>query len=598
MSPTTEERLSSQLRNWYLAGLRKKAFAATHELTPFTLIEADRQFIETLIASSAKAETSESDSQPARRLKSANQPGYWLYFLVFWIGLLLCIGIVLAVQSADSVETAASLIQTIFLTLCFQRSSNEAWSAPSLKTLFVGVFFLCPLLGAAMRPVVLRMRTQTLCLGLAMLSMAPVALGIIALREAALGGLVQEKFVTLLAGVLGWQCIFSTIILFLLQSTVLDPIFGAMNRLQLSGGIGNLPDAIASLQRERLELQNRERAIVDAAEEMICCLSGDFRFISVSMASEKILGYLPSELTGRNVAELSLADESEKLLLFLRRVKNSQEGTTFESRMLTKFAKPVDLRWEADWSESESCYFACARNITDIKNLERAKREFVAMIGHDIRVPVGSVLLGIQSVGQGIFGEIPQAASKTLMRLENSLARLIALINELLDFEKAAAGKMSVALQKVDLSEILSAVIVDTTDFSAKKSIKLEFSPRPVTIMGDAQKLHRVFLNLISNAIKFSNNDSSVEVTVSAEPEFVEVRVTDHGCGMSADNQRLVFERYERLDAEKSAVEGTGLGLAIAKAIVEAHDGMIGVESSPGNGSTFWVTLPIARVQV
>jgi PAS domain S-box-containing protein len=371
-----------------------------------------------------------------------------------------------------------------------------------------------------------------------------------------------------------------------------------MNRLQVSGGLRNLSDSIAGLQRERLELQNRERAIVDAAEEMICCLSGELKFISVSMASEKILGYLPSELTGKNVADFALADESEKFLLFFRRVKSNQEGTTFEGRMLTKFAKPVDLRWEADWSESESCFFACARNITDIKNLERAKREFVAMIGHDIRVPVGSVLLGIQSVARGIFGEIPQAASKTLIRLENSLARLIALINELLDFEKAAAGKMSVSLQQVDLSEILSAVVVDTTDFSAQKGIKLQFSPRPVTIMGDAQKLHRVFLNLISNAIKFSNKDSSVEIMINIEPDFVEVKVTDHGWGITAANQRLVFERYERLDAEKSAVEGTGLGLAIAKAIVEAHDGMIGVESSPGSGSTFWVTLPIARAHV
>ncbi|MBY0549334.1 MAG: PAS domain-containing sensor histidine kinase [Candidatus Obscuribacterales bacterium] len=593
MAPTSEARLSSKLRNWYLAGLRKKAFAATHELTPMTLIEADRQFIESLIAESADSHTAGTalPSGPVQKSKDFVFVIAWLAIMLGTAGVSLCI-------SPDPPLTLQLIFHATLGLLMFNGPTAANGANLGVTGVSVIAFFVVPLCTVLVRVLQSRTMPTGVVVGFIILMVSPVILAIlavIALRTES--GASADAVYRTAGAILAWQCVISTIFGAALYRGACQPLTRAYRQLGPGqrGNLQGLTATISDLQRERLEYESRERAIVDAAEELICCVNAELRIFSVSKSCEKTLGYLSAELVGRQLNEMCFPDDVDRLTHFFKRVRTEEGSHAFETRMISKSGKPVDLLWSADWSESEDCYFICARNVTDQRNLERAKREFVAMIGHDIRVPVGSVLLGVESVAQGYFGEIPQTAAKTLDRLQNSLRRLIELINELLDFEKASAGKMSVTMKRMDLSEVLNTVILDAADLSTKKNIQIKYEAAPIEIKGDAAKLNRVFLNLLSNAIKFSNNDSLVELTVNVESDFVEVRVRDHGRGISPEYQLLVFERYERIDAEKSAIEGTGLGLAIAKAIVEAHAGMIGVESAIGEGSTFWVTLPYER---
>lgn len=592
MAPTSEARLSSKLRNWYLAGLRKKAFAATHDLTPMTLIEADRQFIETLISESAGSqESSRPVTNEAARKASRNEDAFlvvgWLTALLASAGVSLCL-------SPDPTQALQLIWRATLGLLLFNGPTAANWTNLGPTGLIVAtVFFVVPLFGIAAR--VLQSRTMPAedFVWFSGLLVSPVILAVLAINTLQTESGSSADVVYRTAGALiAWQCVISTLSGVALYRRVCLPLSSALRQLEPGSTVQGLSATMAKLQHERLEYESRERVIVDAADELICGVNIDLRIFSASPYCEKTLGYLPAELVGRQLTDLCFQDDIDRFTHFFKRVRAEGGAHTFENRMLSKSGKPVDFLWTADWSEAETCFFICARNVTDQRNLERAKREFVAMIGHDIRVPVGSVLLGVESVAQGYFGEIPQTAARTLDRLQGSLRRLIELINELLDFEKASAGKMSVTMNQMDLSEVLKIAILDAADLSSKKNIQIKYDAAPIKINGDAAKLNRVFLNLLSNAIKFSNNDSLVELTVIVEPDFVEVRVRDHGWGISPEYQRLVFERYERIDAEKSAVEGTGLGLAIAKAIVEAHAGMIGVESAIGEGSTFWVTLP------
>lgn len=404
----------------------------------------------------------------------------------------------------------------------------------------------------------------------------------------------------LIAFLCAWQLIAGTIALNLFAREFL--------RLRaLSGRLGNLLEndtapkvfslarlerLILELLRSRQEFVNRERAIAEAASEIVCSLNEDLRLIGVNAFAQSLLGRPSIELIGKHLADLVLPEDADRTSKLIRSARQEASAVTFENRALVKGGKAADLQWSIEWSQSQNCYFACARDISDQKTLERAKREFVAMIGHDIRIPLGAALLSLETTTMHGYGEVPEWLSSILDRILRSLARLVTLINELLEFEKMSAGKMKLELRRVNVEELLQPVIADIRELATRRKIEIKCTVPPITVDADPGKLSRVFLNLISNAIKFSPENTTIEVTATQEPEFVEIRVKDHGPGIAAEYQQLVFERYERIDSQGSAIEGTGLGLAITKAIVQSHQGMIGVESVPGSGSTFWITLP------
>jgi signal transduction histidine kinase len=215
------------------------------------------------------------------------------------------------------------------------------------------------------------------------------------------------------------------------------------------------------------------------------------------------------------------------------------------------------------------------------------------MLGHDIRIPLASALLTVQALEHGIYGEVTESTEHMLREVELSLKRLVKLLEELLEFEQFSSGTMRLELAPLSTEQLVSQAISELSGQAQKKKIAIEAGGDKVELDGDQGKLLRVLVNLISNAVKFSPAGTKVTVlTKRSRSGSVELRVKDEGPGIAPEYQKLVFERYERLEST-SHEQGSGLGLAIAKSVVESHGGMIGVESVVGEGSTFWFTLPL-----
>jgi PAS domain S-box-containing protein len=227
-----------------------------------------------------------------------------------------------------------------------------------------------------------------------------------------------------------------------------------------------------------------------------------------------------------------------------------------------------------------------------LRELDVMKDEFVALVSHELRTPLTAIKGYTELVLDGTAGEINDEQSSMLMAIDRSSARLFRLINDLLFVAQVNAGKLSVAIDDVDLAAVAREAIEDARPRAAAADVALEFEIASIpTVKADRIRLGQVFDNLISNAIKFTPPGGRVGLTISMVGEEAIVVITDSGMGMSSEDQQRLFTRFFRTkDAAK--IQGTGLGLTITKAIVDAHHGSISVESEVGAGSSFTFTVP------
>jgi signal transduction histidine kinase len=179
--------------------------------------------------------------------------------------------------------------------------------------------------------------------------------------------------------------------------------------------------------------------------------------------------------------------------------------------------------------------------------------------------------------------------------LEKSGRHLLALINDVLDLSKIEAGQLTLALSEYSMSDVVQTVVTAVEALAAEKRLALKVTVAPDLPLGrgDERRIGQVLLNLVGNAIKFTEL-GQVRVEVSATDGAFRVAVADTGPGIAPEDQEKIFEEFQQVDSSSTRKKGgTGLGLSIAKRIVEMHGGRIWVDSSPGKGSTFWFTLPV-----
>jgi signal transduction histidine kinase len=226
------------------------------------------------------------------------------------------------------------------------------------------------------------------------------------------------------------------------------------------------------------------------------------------------------------------------------------------------------------------------------KRNEQLKADFVAMVSHDLRTPLTSTQLFISLLTQPIMDgiDVPTKAKKA----EIEIARLIRLINNLLDLEKAE-GKVGfeVLIDSVPLSAVIQQAVAAVEDYGKQSNVKIEAPKTDLVVDADEDKIVQVLVNLVSNAIKFSPPQSTVRIEIKSDPEYIEISIIDSGRGIPKQFHQAIFDRYKQVTvADERLKGGTGLGLAICKIIVELHGGKIGVESEEGQGSRFWFRLP------
>ena len=229
-----------------------------------------------------------------------------------------------------------------------------------------------------------------------------------------------------------------------------------------------------------------------------------------------------------------------------------------------------------------------------LEEASKHKSQFLANMSHELRTPLNAIIGYTELILDGIYGETPEKTLTVLKRVESNGRHLLGLINDVLDFSKIEAGQLKLALAEYSMKDVVHKVYSAVEPLAAKKNLgfKLDVPPDMPAGHGDEQKLTQVLLNLVGNAIKFTDT-GEVAIKVAPANGSFSVAVHDTGPGIDPANQEKLFEEFQQADNSiTKAKGGTGLGLAISRRIIEMHGGRLWVDSSPGNGAVFTFTIP------
>ena len=236
-----------------------------------------------------------------------------------------------------------------------------------------------------------------------------------------------------------------------------------------------------------------------------------------------------------------------------------------------------------------------ARTIEELEIASRHKSQFVANMSHELRTPLAAMLGYAELMEEGIYEPLGEKSLAALTRIRSNGKHLLGLINTVLDIAKIESGQFTLNMQEYSIETVVETVRVATESLAQNKKLALTTAvtkPLPIGI-GDEQRLTQVLLNLVGNAIKFTDT-GEVRVTAEAADGHFAISVVDTGPGIPEEERMRIFEQFHQVDDSNTKTKGgTGLGLAIAKQIVEMHGGRIWVDSTVGKGSTFQMELPI-----
>ncbi len=231
----------------------------------------------------------------------------------------------------------------------------------------------------------------------------------------------------------------------------------------------------------------------------------------------------------------------------------------------------------------------------ELELADRHKSQFLANMSHELRTPLNAILGYTELILDNIYGDVPGKIHEVLERLGKNGRHLLSLINDVLDLSKIEAGQLNLSLNDYSIETVVQTVLTSIEALATEKNIELKgvIPNNLMTARGDEQRIAQVLLNLLGNALKFTDEGLvKVELTVSNETFLISVY--DTGPGLSKDDQKKIFKEFHQADGSSTRKkDGTGLGLSIAKKIVEMHGGRIWIESTLGKGSTFRFTLPI-----
>lgn len=341
----------------------------------------------------------------------------------------------------------------------------------------------------------------------------------------------------------------------------------------------------------------RVRSIFESAPVALLVLDNSGRINLLNPRAESMFGYRMEQLVDRHFSSLVPKSSEFNEDQFTRETLEQLVGRVRELEAVDREGRlfPIELTFDHYQTAEGDRYLAAVLDVSERHEVERLKREFVSTVSHELRTPLTAIRGSLTLLAVGALGKLGDQADKAVKIAERNCLRLINLINDLLDIEKLEAGKLEMVYEESDFTPVVERSVESVRAFGEQYGVAIETSIAGGKVCADADRLVQVLVNLLSNAIKYSPRESSVTVRVQNKKDALRVEVIDRGRGIPADYKDKVFERFQQVEtADSKKKGGTGLGLAICKAIVEQHNGAIGVESEEGKGSTFWFEVPLA----
>jgi PAS domain S-box-containing protein len=390
------------------------------------------------------------------------------------------------------------------------------------------------------------------------------------------------------------------------------------------------------LAREQMKAEGRFRELLEAAPDAIFEVDGEGRIVLLNAVAEKMFGYSREELLGERVELLIPFDHREKHVrhrsAYSAHPSTRPMGGDLELSAQRKDGSrfPVEISLSPVHSEGGMRVSVIVRDVTDRKlteqkiramheeftrelsatnqqlelrnrEVERANRlksEFLASMSHELRTPLHTIIGFSELLKEELEGPLNEKQRRFMDHIHQDSRHLLELINGILDLSKIEAGRLDLHPEQFDVAEALQESLPSARALGAQKSIVIEsLAPGGIVVRADRTRFKEILYNLLSNAVKFTPNGGRIWIQAKESGGFAAISVTDTGLGIAAEEHESIFQEFYQVGATTRGVrEGTGLGLAITKRLVEQHGGRIEVESEPGRGSRFTLTLPLAGV--
>jgi two-component system sensor histidine kinase VicK len=360
---------------------------------------------------------------------------------------------------------------------------------------------------------------------------------------------------------------------------------------------------ISKIAREITNLIEAEKqsailsAIVSYSDDAI--ISKDLNSIVTSWnnSAERIFGYTAAEMIGESIVKLIPEDRLQEEPEIIARIKSGHRVDHFETKRMTKYGGLLDVSLTIspviDLSGRIIGISKIARDITDKKQEEQRKNDFIAIVSHELKTPLTSMRSYVQIALKKAIERADAFTEKVLARAESQTHKMASLIQDFLDLSRLEEAKMTLHVSKFSMPELIEEVLSDTLVLSASHYIEYEPCPE-IEVNADREKLGQVMINLLGNAIKYSPEGTIIKIRCELEKEKIQFSVTDQGHGIAKADQARLFERFYRVnDQSQYHVAGFGIGLYLVSEILKLHGGVAGVQSEVGKGSTFSFVLPL-----
>lgn len=366
-----------------------------------------------------------------------------------------------------------------------------------------------------------------------------------------------------------------------------------IHRIEGKDDIVELDKVIHKVSNVLRESRLKEQAIVEQAVDVICALDEKGKFQQVNPAAERLWKFESDEILGKSLLSLVAPNEKERVQQTISQVVSNEGITTFETNVVTSDNQLVEMQWNTFFSQEMKQIFCVAHDVTERKKLERMKAQLVEMISHDLRSPMSALQITLNILSSGSIGELPDAAKQRIDRAEMSLSQMVDLLDDFLELEKIDSSAYTLERAEISARDVVELSFSLIGELANKKNIELVQNISDFSFSADKARLVRVVTNLLSNAIKFSPTDSKITVVAVKRDSNAVFEVRDEGPGIDKEDQEALFERFTQTSAgRKQSKGGVGLGLSVCKAIIEAHGGVIWVESEPGKGARFFASVP------
>lgn len=362
----------------------------------------------------------------------------------------------------------------------------------------------------------------------------------------------------------------------------------------------NLEKQVAERTRSLQLNEEHQRTILESIADAIITVDNNGLIKTFNCSAERIFNYKENEVVGKNISilmpeEKRLVHDSylnnkdvykSKIVDHLRELQGQRkDGTLF----------PIELIVTSMVGDNKQGYVGVLRDVSERKRVDRMKAEFVSTVSHELRTPLTSINGAIELIKNTVPDNMPGHINKLLKIADNNSQRLLLLINDILNIQKIESDQMDFDFKCINAISLVEQALEDNASYGEQyeTEFKIKSTEIKLKILADKNRLMQVMANLLSNAAKFSNKSSVVEVSILAQPNnVVRIAVTNQGVSIPDEFKHKLFDKFTQLDSSDTREKGgTGLGLSIAQAIIQKHSGDIDFVSQNGV-TTFYFDLP------